>query len=142
MSNERKILAYKLKEYRKINHLNQFDFAEDCGISRETLSLIERQLGNVTIDTAHLLASRIGITVSDLLSPYDVTYYIFPSKIILEETEYTTYGIAAVKNGFLTDYILDITSNLPTITALVGLCNEQGLSPIHLRDVAEDALIE
>lgn len=142
MSNERKVLAYKLKEYRKEHRLNQFEFAEDCGISRETLSLIERQAANVTIDTAQLLASRIGVTVSDLLNSSATTYFILPGKVEIEGVKYETYGIGVLKNGIMIDCVHDISADFNKVKSLVNLCNENGLSPLHLHDAAEDALLD
>ena len=42
MTNEKEQLARNLKNYRKENGINQFEFAEDCGISLETIGRIER----------------------------------------------------------------------------------------------------
>ena len=39
MTSRRDMIAKKLKDYRENHNLNQFEFAEECGISRETLSL-------------------------------------------------------------------------------------------------------
>lgn len=69
---EREALANRLKEYRKIHKLSQQDFAWDCGLSRELISLIERQDENVKLDTLQSIAAYTGMTVSDLLSTVDL----------------------------------------------------------------------
>ena len=75
MTAGRDIIARKLKSYRNKNKLSQFEFAEECGISRETLSLIERCRTNSTLDTLDLLAVRMNLTISELLSN-DTIYFI------------------------------------------------------------------
>ena len=101
MIDERELLAIKLKRFRAQENINQFDFAEDCGISREALSLIEREKENVTIDTIQLLAARMGITVSDLFNHNDITYFVMPGEIFVEGKTYTTYGIGALQNNIM-----------------------------------------
>lgn len=142
MIDEREILANKLKKFRAQENINQFDFAEDCGISREALSLIEREKENVTIDTIQLLAARMGVTVSDLFNHGDVTYFVMPGVVEIENEKRTTYGIGAIYNGVLITEIRDISTNYNKIKNLVYLCNNENLSPIHLMDVVEDFLAE
>ena len=38
------------------------------------------------------------------------------------------------------DYILDISIDFNEVRELVKLCNDEGLSLIHLRDVVEDVI--
>lgn len=78
MTDERELLAIRLKDFREEENLNQFDFAEDCGISKETISLIEREQANVRLDTVQLLACRMGITVSELFQHCPVKYIVIP----------------------------------------------------------------
>ena len=143
MIDEREILAAKLKEFRKSEALNQFEFAEDCGISREVLSLIERERENVTIDTVQLIATRIGVTVSELLScTNSITYVVIPSFVEIEGEIVKTYGIGTIRNNILIDYVADISTNFNKVKALALRWNKLNLSPIHLRDAVEDALCE
>lgn len=66
---EKKILAENLKEIRRKHHISQFEFAEECGISQEALSLLERCKGNPTLESLQLIAAYSGYTVPELLSP-------------------------------------------------------------------------
>lgn len=50
------------------------------------------------------------------------------------------YGIAHTEDSSLS--FEDLTTDLIAITKLVKLCNELDLSPIHLKDVVEDFLVE
>ena len=138
---EKSTLATKLKEFRKEQNLNQFEFAEDCGLSKETISLIEREKGNITLDTTQLLACRIGVTVSELLNSSNVTYFVMPGVVEIENEKHTTYGIGAIHNGVLVTEIRDISTNYNKIKNLVYLCNDENLSPIHLMDVVEDFIV-
>lgn len=142
MTDERELLASKIKDFRQQENLNQFDFAEDCGISKDTISLIERENANVRLDTVQLLASRMGITVSELFQHSQVNYIIIPSQITIDGETYTTYGIGAVKNNALIDQVLDISTQFNKVKSMVLLYNEESLSICHLHDVIEDALCE
>ena len=71
MTKENKILSAKMIAFRRENHLNQFEFAEECGISRETVRLIECMKTNATLDTLGLIAKRMGVSVAELLTDYD-----------------------------------------------------------------------
>lgn len=66
---EKNILANNLKYLRKKYDLSQFEFAEECGISKESLSLLECSKGNPTLESLQLIAAYIGWSVSDLVSP-------------------------------------------------------------------------
>ena len=66
---EKKILAENLKQLRHIHNLSQFEFAYECGISQEAISLLERGKGNPTLESLQLIAAYSGYTVSELLSP-------------------------------------------------------------------------
>lgn len=140
MIDEKALIAGKLKRFRENNNLNQYEFAEECGISRNLLSLIETESENLTLDTLNLIASRLGVTLSDLLNPSEVLYLVLPSKIVIEDETYDTYGIGVVVDYILEDYILDISVDFEKVYHLVKLCNEEDLSAIHLRDVVEDFL--
>lgn len=142
MTDERKLLSQKLKEFRKENKLNQFEFADDCGISQRALSLMECQKGNITLDTIQLLASYMGITVSDLFSHTPITYFVIPNQANLEDSTYTTYGIGSMHNNLMIAQIPDVTTDFNKIKSLVLTCNENDLSLIHLFDIIEDFITE
>ena len=64
---ELRILSRKSKKARKQMKLNQEEFAARCGISTETLSLIERENTDPKLSTIQKIASFLNYTVSDLL---------------------------------------------------------------------------
>lgn len=140
MMDERDLLSTKLKEFRKEHNLNQFEFAEDCGVSKDIVSLIERCKDNVTLDTVQLFAARMGITVSEMFSRSDVIYFVVPGTVEIEGKIHTTYGIGAIKNGVLQKHIPDISTSFNKVKMLVFDCNDNGLSLTHLNDIIEDFL--
>ena len=64
---ENAALAQRIKRLRKTMHETQFEFASNCGISIETLSLIERQKTNPTLETMQKIAAYTNLTVAELL---------------------------------------------------------------------------
>lgn len=64
---ENEALSKRLKKIRKDTHENQMDFAENCGVSVETLSLIECQKADPKLSTMQKIAAYINMTVSQLL---------------------------------------------------------------------------
>ena len=140
MLEAKQILAEKIKQYRKEQELNQYDFADECGISRTLLSLIETGKENITINTMDLLAVCMGIPLSDIFKNTLIRYCTISSKIYIEDEEYTTYGIVVIKEDIVVDYILDISTDFNEVRELVKLCNKEGLELIHLKDVVEDAI--
>lgn len=62
----KEILATKLIQFRETEHVSQFVMAADCKISKETLSLYERQEGNPCLDKLERIAKRMGISLSEL----------------------------------------------------------------------------
>ena len=143
MTDERKALAQKIKSYRKEHNLSQLEFAEDCGMSDVSLCRIERQNSNVSLDTMQLIAARMGESVANLLTKDDViTYCLIPTPMCINGKEVTTYGIGALQNNIMVDYVVDISADYNKIFSLVELCNEEELDPIHLHDIAENALVE
>ena len=142
MTDERKALARKIKNYRKENHLSQFEFAEDCGISDVSISRIERQNSNISLDTMQLLAARMGETVSDLLTDTQkITYCLIPSTVCINNEEIVTYGIATLQGNIILDYILDVSDEYNSVLSLAELCTEEELDPIHIEDVVRDFLV-
>lgn len=64
---EVKTLAKKLKQLRTEFHESQITFAANCGISKETLSLIECEKGDPRLSTLQKVAAYTNHTVSELL---------------------------------------------------------------------------
>lgn len=64
---ERDALAKRIKSYRRGQHLTQFEFSEETGISIEEVSLLERTKTDPKLSTLQNLAAYMGVTVSDLL---------------------------------------------------------------------------
>ena len=143
MTDERKTLAKKVKAYRKEHGINQMEFAEECGISDVSLCRIELQNSNVSLDTMQLIASRMGESVSHLLSDTErFTYCLIPTLLDIDGKEITTYGIGVLKDNILLDYCLDISTNFNKVLSLMDICDEAQVEEIHLHDIAEDFLVE
>ena len=68
---EKKILSENIKALRKRYELSQFEFAEECGINKDTLGRIEREEYNPSLELLQLIAAYSGLTVSELLSKKD-----------------------------------------------------------------------
>lgn len=68
---ERKILSENIRNLRKHYELSQYEFAEECGINKDTIGKIEREIANPTLEILQLIASYSGYTVSELLSPIE-----------------------------------------------------------------------
>ncbi len=68
-----------------------------------------------------------------------VKYKVIKERLISEDgKEYTAYGIKAVENGRETGRVTDIGCTYIPVKKLCVKCNRLKLSPVHLRDVAED----
>ena len=65
---EAEILSSFLKTTREKLKMSQFEFASNCGISVESLSLYERESCSPSIDTLGKIAAYLHITVSDMLN--------------------------------------------------------------------------
>ncbi|NDO18104.1 helix-turn-helix transcriptional regulator [Lachnospiraceae bacterium MD329] len=155
---ERKILADNLIKYRRENHLSQYEMAMECGISKETLSLIERESINPTLETMQKCAAYIGEPVAKLLSNLknmqmeDENMY-FPYCSIKHKANnnysstYDTYGIGLLSEQkselleFL-DFVADICINYTDIVCLINLLNYFDVSVIHFRDIIEDYMVD
>lgn len=68
---ERDALAKRIKSYRREQHLTQFEFSEETGLSIEEISLLERVETDPKLSTLQSLAAYMGLTVSDLLKIED-----------------------------------------------------------------------
>lgn len=154
---ERKILADNLIKYRKENHLSQYEMAMECGISKETLSLIERESINPTLETIQKCAAYIGEPVAKLISnpknmlmEYEKMYFPYCSikhKANNYSSTYDTYGIGLLsepKNEFLEllDFVADICINYTDIVCLINLLNYFDVSANHFRDIIEDYIVD
>ena len=68
---EYEALSANIKQLRKTIHQSQIEFAAECGISTETLSLIERQKADPKLSTLQKIAAYTNCEVSDLLKRKD-----------------------------------------------------------------------
>lgn len=142
MTQEKRNLAKNLKDYRNSNGLNQINFSVDCGMNKDTLSLIERCKENVTLNTLHALAASMGTTVLELISPYAL-YILLPSEFKTEDGKrITTYGIGAMRGYEIVECYYNLTTDYQKAKAFVTLCNDLELELCHLREVAENFLQE
>ena len=64
---ENEALAKNIKAIRKQMKKSQIEFAAECGISTEILSLIERQKTDPKLSTIQKVAAYTNHTVSDLI---------------------------------------------------------------------------
>ena len=67
-------------------------------------------------------------------------YILIKGTYLIEGESHIGYGIGYTENSALS--FEDLTLNPIAVEKLVKLCNELDLSPIHLKDVVEDFLIE
>lgn len=130
-------LARTVKQFREANELTQFEFAEECGISEDLVSLIERQKANVTLSTLDLISVRMNVSVAELFMTTTL-YFLIESDITIEDTTTKTYGIGVIKDYKLHDYILDISTNQEEIQNLVYDLNEYELDAVHFHEYIED----
>ena len=64
---ELEALSHNLKKIRKAMNISQIDFAADCGISTEVLSLLEREKTDPRLSTLQKIAAYVDCDVSELL---------------------------------------------------------------------------
>ena len=68
-----------------------------------------------------------------------VKYKVIKESLISAEgKKYTAYGIKALENGSEIAQVPDIGCTYISVKKLCAQCNRLKLSPVHLRDVAED----
>ena len=60
-------LAKNIKRIRTNMELSQMEFAAECGISTEILSLIEREKTDPKLSTLQKMAAYVGCEVTDLI---------------------------------------------------------------------------
>lgn len=64
----RRILAENLRDFREFENISQEEISFRSGISKETISLIEREHTNIRLDILEKLAAYTGLTVPELLT--------------------------------------------------------------------------
>ena len=87
-------LKNRLKERRAALNVNQQEMGRLCGVSRQTISLIERGDYSPSVTLALTIAKVCGVTVED------VFYYVYA---ILNSKEFLTLlksGVYAEQYGF------------------------------------------
>ncbi|MCH4009059.1 helix-turn-helix transcriptional regulator [Companilactobacillus sp.] len=65
IENEKKI-SNNLKQYRKAEKLSQQDLADQVGVTRQSILLIEKDKFNPSILLALKIANALGVDVNDL----------------------------------------------------------------------------
>ena len=65
----RKTLSSNLRSYRQEKGLSQEELAHMCGLHRTYIGSVERCERNVTLSTLEKLASALGRSVVDILTP-------------------------------------------------------------------------
>ncbi|MBO5454496.1 MAG: helix-turn-helix transcriptional regulator [Clostridia bacterium] len=139
MIDQKKLLSDKLKAFRQANNLSQYEFAEDCGMSSKTVSLIERCKLNTTLDTLDLLAVRMDTTVSELLkSTEDCSFILISTEITVEEKSSVTYGIGVVKDNELIKEFRDISLDYNKVKRMVNTFNFHRVAEYEFEELAED----
>jgi transcriptional regulator with XRE-family HTH domain len=63
------ILATNVRTLRNAEGVSQEELADRCGLHRTYIGSVERAERNVTLSTLEVLASVLGVSVSDLLTP-------------------------------------------------------------------------
>ena len=160
----RKVIADNLKGYRKNLQCSQHAIADKSDMEQKDISKIENYVENIGVDKIDQLCKGLGIHPYELvIDPDEISakdllgkkcfakgvilllyqYYLLFSRIYNEEISkmpYETYGIA-IKDQSV-PCIKDISTDKAFVEGLVDLCNIHQVSPEHLLDVIENALIE
>lgn len=142
---EKEILSKNLVNYRKAHHLSQFEMAEECGISKEALSLMERQAVNPTLETLQKVAAYTDWSVAQLITSQTFKYYVVKQQRFDKDNgNYTSYGIGAI---MMDDEVCEITTIISDVFLhkkdaknFVKKCNQMDLDPLHLYDVVIDII--
>ena len=66
--NENEMIARNIRKIRKGKIESQMDFAANCGLSVEEISLLEREKADPKLSTLQMIASYIGEPVAYLLT--------------------------------------------------------------------------
>lgn len=140
MTQELKNLAKNMREYREAKAMNQYEFSEECGINKDTVSRIERERENITIDTLHAIAAGMNCTIAELISPPSMYILISSEEEAEDGKTVKTYGIGAMTGYEITESYPSLTADYQKAKKFVALCNDQELEVCHLKDVAENFL--
>lgn len=150
-------LANNILMYRTEHHLSQFEMASECGISKETISLIERERYNPTLETIQKCAAFTGMSVIQLvsdrnsiwhkLSNRNNTYYVIEHNVVNDDIgEYISYGVGLLhihnSYAFISNVIYDICTDKEKMIKFVDVLNNNDMSTIQLHDVVDDFLYE
>lgn len=149
---ETEVLSKKIIKIRKTLKQNQFEFAENCGISVETLSLSERKKADPRLSTIQKIAAYTGVLVSDLVDVGIIGYemdciYEIREDLIKDESgkNVKVYGIDVFRTVCMNKEILFSIPNIFVdyyrIQRLVNMCNENSVSVLHISDIIDDALL-
>lgn len=63
-----RVLAENVRALRHARGVSQEDLAAECGLHRTYIGSVERRERNVTLSTLEVLASALGVSVTDLLA--------------------------------------------------------------------------
>lgn len=145
---ENKALSENLKALRRMKNISQIEFAEECGISTEILSLIERGKTDPKLSTIQKIAAYAGCRVSDLLTEKGVAYlkYSYETKadVITDDCGHTypVYGITVFNSETkeIVNTYPDIFFDKDSAAAFTAFCNAEGIDPKKLPDIIEDIL--
>ena len=119
----------------------QRQFKENLLTTNPPSSIIIEE-DNQTFDKVNLSLSTAKLDSQKTSGNNGVFYFIIPSKINIENVTYDTYGIGAIENNIIVDYILDLSIEFERVKSFVNMCNDNELSLIHLKDVVEDFLLD
>lgn len=72
----RKILADNLIAFRESENISQQEISFRTAVSKDTISLIEREQTNVRLDILEKIASYTGLTISELFTEDYVKKYV------------------------------------------------------------------
>lgn len=65
----RQIFAKNLRTLRRMQDISQEDLAFKANMSRSYVSEVERELRNISLDNAGVLAEALAVPLKDLLDP-------------------------------------------------------------------------
>lgn len=122
--------------------------AEACGISQESLSLLERGHQNPTLATLQQIAAFLGVTVSEFLKDeHEICYQVYDSEVEKPDDprqHYVSYGIRAKGQYWGSDTVFSEVGDLflyrEEAERFAALCTMNSLSPLHLTEVALDLI--
>ena len=150
-------LANNILMYRIKHQLSQFEMAAECGISKETISLIEREQFNPTLETIQKCAAFTGLSVVQLVSDCNSILHKLDKRnnvyCVIEHSAfnddiggYTSYGVGLLhlhnSYVFISNVIYDICTDKEKMLKFVNVLNNNDVSSVHLHDVVDDFLYD